>query len=249
LSPSEIHFAPITNIKTITTSHISPTTTHRIRTIKKICVSESHAQQERIQLHLTFRNFGAEEGKPPGVDENTTSFGDDVPFYIGPNWREKEQKEQLELRSVICRICGGKHYTMHCIYSSVVDQIPENKQVDPVKNKYVPPNRRGNGTALTTDVGKKASTNCLIVSNLSQQITEDEFFARFARFGKIIKVSLPRHHTTRECKGYGFVTFLKRENAERALELMDRRGYDNLIMRVAWDKQSITRLAQVKSDK
>ena len=252
LSLPEIHFEPLTNMKTITTWHISPATTHKIRTIKRFRVSESHAQQERIQLHLTFRKFGAEEGKPPGVDEKTTSFGDDVPFYIGPDWREEEQKEQVELKSVFCRICGGKHYTMHCTYSSVVDQVPADKQSAPIEKKYLHPNRRAQGTATTatTIVAKKSSTNCLRVSYLSQQITVDEFFARFARFGKIIKIFLPRDYATGEYKGYGYVTFLKRENAEKALEVMDRRGYDNLIMRVAWDERPAPSAcrAQVKSD-
>src|SRR5438876_1960028 len=89
LSPPEIHFEPLTNIKTITTWHISSTTTHKIRTIKRVHVSETHAKQERIQLHLNFRKFGAEVGKPPGVDEKTTSLADDVRFYIGPDWREE----------------------------------------------------------------------------------------------------------------------------------------------------------------
>ena len=247
LSPPEIHFEPLTNMKTITTWHISPTTTHKIRTIKRFRVSESHAQQERIQLHLTFRKFGAEEGKPPGVDEKTTFLGDDISFYIGPNWREEDDKEQLELKSVLCRVCGGEHYTMHCMFSSVENQIPTNKPAA-VEKKYVPPNRRADATAPAADVGKAVSTNCLRVSYLSQQITEEEFFARFARFGKIVKIFLPRDHTTGEYKGYGYVTFLKRENAEKALQVMDRRGYDNLIMHVAWDKRppASGRLAQGK---
>jgi len=203
-------------------------------------VSETHAKQERIQLHLNFRKFGAEVGKPPGVDEKTTSLADDVRFYIGPDWREEEQKNQLELKSVRCRICCGEHYTMHCTNQSVGKPIPETngEHLVPVEKKCIPLHRRGSEGVTTPTASDKISTKCLRVSCLSQQ----EFVARFSRFGKITRIFLPRDFATGEYKGYGYVTFHKRENSEKALEMMDRRGYDNLIMRVAWDERPSARV-------
>ena len=96
LPPPKIHFEPITNVKTITTWHISPTTTHKIRTVTGFRVPESRAQQERILLHSTFHKFGLEGGNKRGVDEKTTSVGDDIPFHLFPAWRGGERRERLE---------------------------------------------------------------------------------------------------------------------------------------------------------
>lgn len=157
----------------------------------------------------------------------------------------------MELKLVFCRICGGEHYTMHCMYSSFADHVPADKLPTPIAKKYLPPNRRAEGITATTNVAEKISTNCLRVSYLSKQITDTEFFARFTRFGKIIKKFLPRDYATGKYKGYGYVAFLKRESTEKVLEVMDRRGYDNLIMRVAWDERlpPSARLYKSKSDK
>jgi RNA recognition motif-containing protein len=83
-------------------------------------------------------------------------------------------------------------------------------------------------------------TTCLRVSCLSNQLSEEEFYARFARFGRIARTFLPKNYETGEAKGYGYVTFVRRKDAARAMEMMDRKGFDNLIMRVAWDERNLS---------
>ena len=250
LPPQQIHFEPFTNIKTITTWHTSPNTIHKIRTTKKIRLSDLHAHEERVKLHLTLRKFGAEAGNPRGASNGKiTSVGDDFPLYLGPDWREIERREQLEagsLKSVICRICGDEHYTVRCKYSSI-NPLPEPAIVQPenqsqvVQNKYIPPSLRGTTSSTHSSANSltEHAVSCLRVSHISHQITEDEFIGRFSRFGKVIRAFLPRDYTTGEYRGYGYITFLRRESAQRALEVMDRRGYDNLIMRVGWDERPL----------
>jgi translation initiation factor 3 subunit G len=236
LALPDIHFDPLTNIKTTTRCHISTQSDHKIRTTTRIRISSKHASQERILLHSTYIKFGLEDGNPRGVDKNVTSLGDDIPFYIGPDWREVKAHETLEsgiLKSVICRICRAEHYTMKCRYKHSLTPLPKGPKE---KKKYIPPNNRCpaiSGVGISVD-----KTNCLRISYLSRQITEHEFIARFAKFGKITRVFLPKDYTTGEYKGYGYITFLRRANAQRAMEVMDRRGYDNLIMRVAWDDKT-----------
>jgi len=78
------------------------------------------------------------------------------------------------------------------------------------------------------------------VSCLSNQLTEEEFYDRFARFGRIARTFLPKDYETGEAKGYGYVSFVRRKDATRAMEMMDRKGFDNLIMRVAWDERNLS---------
>ena len=248
LSPPEIHFEPHTNIKTITTWHISPSTTHKIRTIRTFRIPETRASKERILFHLTFEKFGRERGNKGGVDERTTSIGDDVPFFIGPDWREQsERMEGIDItggvgKSVVCRICQGEHFTMKCnqslllpITPSTIENLPPTPEPTP-KAKYIPPIRRGKPTTSTT----LTESTCLRISNLSKQITEQEFTSRFSRFGKIIRAFLPKDFKTGEYRGYGYIHFFKRESAEKAIEILDRKGFDNLIMGVAWDERPIS---------
>lgn len=226
LPTPEIHFDPITNTKTITTWHISPTTSLKIRTVRKFRVHPQHAQQERIRLHASFIKFGAEKGNPSGIDQTTTSLSDNIPFYIGPDWREETWKPQFQppdSKAVICRICKGEHYTMHCISKSSVP-------VEDSNDKYIPPCRR-------EELFSPNESTCIRVTGLSQQITQEDFTARFMRFGKITRVFLPRDYLTGDLRGYGYVTFQRREEAQRAMETMDGRGYDNLIMHIAWDER------------
>jgi translation initiation factor 3 subunit G len=181
-------------------------------------------------LHASIAKFGAEAN-----DDNPAevSLGDDIPFYIGPNWREqmaKEQNDSLDIKSVICRTCGGGHYTMRCTSSprSTVVEIEEPK----ITGKYVAPRLRDAGE---TGYVPEEST-CLRVSGVSLEITEQEFRDRFTRFGQVERVFLPRTFEG-EKRGYGYISFARREDAARAMEVMDRKGYDNEIMRITWDER------------
>ena len=151
---------------------------------------------------------------------------------------EKKKREDMMLKGVICRICAGEHFTMHCPSPPNLPPPPEPS----VSTKYVPPSRRG---VETMSVEKTA---CLRVSCISDQLTEEELYLRFTRFGKIARIFLPRNYVTGKGKGYGYVSFVRRKDAARAMEVMDRRGFDNLIMRVAWDERNLLSNSSTKSN-
>lgn len=192
------------------------------------------------------------------MDEGTTRWGDDVPFWLGEEWREEERRirmgsgvgvlEGLENGgAVMCRVCSGNHYTVRCV---VVP--PATLDVEPpapptatstASTKYVPPSRRSQGapsTATSSTPTADDKLTCLRVSCISYTLTEDQLYTRFVRFGRIARTFLPRNYDTGEGKGYGYVSFVRRKDAVRAMEMMDRRGFDNLIMRVAWDERNVT---------
>lgn len=49
------------------------------------------------------------------------------------------------------------------------------------------------------------------------------FTSPFSKFGKINRA---RDYTTGEYRGYGYLTFLRWESALKALEVMDRKGFE-----------------------
>lgn len=73
----------------------------------------------------------------------------------------------------------------------------------------------------------------LRVSNLSEDTTEGDLRDLFGNFGPIQRV----HIATRdngESRGFGFVNFMRKEDAERALRKLNGYGYANLILQVEW---------------
>lgn len=56
----------------------------------------------------------------------------------------------------------------------------------------------------------------------------------FSPFGSLQRVYLAKHKVTQESRGFAFVSFMSRRDAERAMEALQGYGYDNLILRLEW---------------
>jgi hypothetical protein len=84
-----------------------------------------------------------------------------------------------------------------------------------------------------------AMETTLRVSNLSKGVSEIELRELFGAYGKVSKVSLPRialPNGTKEVRGFAYITYDMKMNAERAMAALDGRGYDHLILKLEWAK-------------
>ncbi|OBZ90358.1 Eukaryotic translation initiation factor 3 subunit G [Choanephora cucurbitarum] len=117
--------------------------------------------------------------------------------------------------------------------------------------KYTPPHLRNKaaGGAPATNGGaptgesmrseqKRDDSATLRVTNLSEDVTDNDIYDLFSRFGSIARVYLARDRETNLCKGFAFVSFSEREQAERAQQAINGYGYDNLILRVEFARSS-----------
>jgi translation initiation factor 3 subunit G len=167
---------------------------------------------------------------------------------------------KLENKKVACRICKGEHFTAKCPYKDTLtplDEIPggsgaatpgrESPDILDTANKgagaaggrstYVAPALRA-GAARTSTAGStvdrpgRDDSNTLRVTNLSEDTTDDDLRELFGRFGRISRVFLAKDRETNRTKGFAFVSFYDRADAVRAMEKLDKKGYDNLIIRV-----------------
>jgi len=107
--------------------------------------------------------------------------------------------------------------------------------------KYIPPSmragaNRGPGERMGGGPGglNRDDLPTLRVTNLTEEAEEDDLRELFSRFGRVTRVFLGRDRETGACKGYAFVTFELREDADRARQKVDGMGYDNLILGVQW---------------
>ena len=72
----------------------------------------------------------------------------------------------------------------------------------------------------------------LRVTNLSEDTGEQDIRDLFIRFGNLQRVYLARNKATGQSRGFAFVSYYNRKDAELALEKLQGYGYDNLILRL-----------------
>lgn len=74
----------------------------------------------------------------------------------------------------------------------------------------------------------------LRVSNLSDDTKDRDVQELFRSFGAVQRVFLAKNKNTGDSKGYAYVSFYNRSEAEKALKHLNGYGYDNLILQVDW---------------
>jgi translation initiation factor 3 subunit G len=90
----------------------------------------------------------------------------------------------------------------------------------------------GGGDGPDAAALKRRDENSVRVSNLSEDVTEDDLHELFGAFGPVQRVFLAKDRETGESRGFAFVNFMHRDHAERAITRLDGYGYDNLILKV-----------------
>ncbi|KAI9291263.1 translation initiation factor 3, RNA-binding subunit [Neoconidiobolus thromboides FSU 785] len=220
-------------------------------TLKKEQVNKAVAQRKK------WEKFGDEKGSAPGPNLQTTSVGEQIflKLSMNQNFNEEDddskQKEQLKGKKILCRICKGDHFTSKCPYKdtlqpmdelTVASKAAESKTGDaPSGNRYMAPHlRRSGGDAPAGESlrDKRDDSASLRVTNLSEDTREGDVNELFRKFGNIQRVYLAKDHETGRCKGFAFVSYYDKSDAEKARAALDGHGYDNLILRVDWSQPS-----------
>merc|ERR1712226_783608 len=108
------------------------------------------------------------------------------------------------------------------------------------KNKpaaYVPPSlRQGKGDGKGKDDYAQQQDCSLRVTNLSEDCREGDLQDLFGQFGALQRVFLAKDMETYQSKGFAFVTYYTRKDAQRAIDKLHGHGYDNLILSVQFAK-------------
>lgn len=160
---------------------------------------------------------------------------------------------------MLCRTCGkkGDHWTAKCPYKDLTTRAEDlnfnDKTVMDNANSasssgisksgsYIPPSKRF-GADRNSSVGGSSSAmrhnnrndeNAVKVSNLSENAEEEDLRELFGAFGPLTRVHVAVDRPSGFKRGFGFVKFSHREDAERAINKLNGYGYDNLILAVEW---------------
>jgi len=82
--------------------------------------------------------------------------------------------------------------------------------------------------------GNREDLPTLRVSNISGDTQESDLRELFGNFGRVVRVYVGRDRETGAGKGFAYVSFEEKAVAQRALDKVNGRGYDNLILSVTW---------------
>lgn len=107
--------------------------------------------------------------------------------------------------------------------------------------KYVPPSMRG-GVGASRGPGESMRTTrddlpTIRVTNISEDTQEQDLRDLFSYVGRVARVYVGRDRETGAGRGFAFVSFEDKATAQRAIERMNGRGYDNLILNVGWSRK------------
>ena len=81
---------------------------------------------------------------------------------------------------------------------------------------------------------KRRDENSVRVTNLSEDVVEQDLLDLFGRFGHVQRIFIAKDRETGESRGFAFVNFARREDAQAAIDTLDGFGYANLILSVSW---------------
>jgi translation initiation factor 3 subunit G len=90
---------------------------------------------------------------------------------------------------------------------------------------------------MPEDRAREISTT-IRVTNLSEDTSEQDVRDLFLRFGNLQRVYLARNKITQVSRGFAFVSFYNRKDAEQAMDKLQGYGYDNLILRLEFAASS-----------
>ncbi|KAJ7016678.1 eukaryotic translation initiation factor 3 subunit G-domain-containing protein [Mycena alexandri] len=230
------------------------------RTLQKSVVD--HAVAERLK----WAKFGQEKGKPDGPDRATTTVGENVALKISAGNKHGAEPEKVEEETtktklakagagkVICRLCKGEHFTAKCPHKEALagledagagdDDTPAEAPAPSLgagaasgSGKYVPVWMRPGAKATPSGgAGGRDELPTLRVTNLSEDTQENDLRELFGIFGRVARVFVGRDRETGAGKGFAFVSFEERAVAQKAMEKVNGKGYDNLILSVQWSQ-------------
>lgn len=84
--------------------------------------------------------------------------------------------------------------------------------------------------------GNRDDLPTLRVTNISEDTQENDLRELFGNFGRVARVYVGRDRETGAGKGFAFVSFEDRSVAQKAMEKVHGKGYDNLILSVQWSR-------------
>eukprot|EP00123_Amoebidium_parasiticum_P022683 comp9251_c1_seq1/m.4374 comp9251_c1_seq1/g.4374 ORF comp9251_c1_seq1/g.4374 comp9251_c1_seq1/m.4374 type:complete len:293 (-) comp9251_c1_seq1:131-1009(-) len=263
--PPPVVTGPIDGIKTVVEYRINADTKKKEKITRTFRVELARRKiTPAVAARKKWAKYGDSARDPPGPNSGTTIVSDDVFLTLtsqsadldAADGADDPLKKLANQRIVTCRICKGDHFTLKCPYKdSLAPPTPaaaEEAAGKPaastaaaaagpggmVKGKYVPPSMRDGGNRRGESMKQRQVDDAATVrvTNLSEDVREPDLQDLFRPFGTVQRIFLAKDKNTNQSKGFAFVSYLRKEDAARAIEALSGYGYDHLILQVEWAK-------------
>lgn len=260
LPPTTETIDPVTGTKTIVEYKFDESGTKKIKTVRKIKRTLVTTRvSPAVAARKAWPKFGAERGNKPGPDSATTTLGEAIKLKISAVGANKEPAAESAKATVVpggrriaCRLCQGDHFTASCPYKETLggvlggdtgEEAPDRPATSSQPTgasggtgKYVPPSQRMDGSKRGDSMQKpnRDDLPTLRVTNLSEDAQDSDLWDLFGRFGRIARIYVGKDQETGLCKGFAFVSFEDRGEAERAMKKINGLPYDHLILGCMW---------------
>lgn len=220
---------------------------------------QTHKANKSMAERKRWKKFGAASRHGAGPEKSTTTVGENIVLKMTSNIDELDTADdvasgdkvasKLKDKKISCRLCKGEHWTTQCPYKDNIAALEaiglgtcteapkEEKKDDGKPAKYVPPSMRAGASSTATEgesMNKRDEGYAIRITNLSEETNEDDLTALARPFGRPLRSYLSRDRNTGVCRGFAFVNYAYREEAEAAIKSLNGYGYDNLILHVEW---------------
>lgn len=223
----------------------------RFRVTKKYKETQKSVRvNKNVEARKKWAKFGDCKGLPPGPEMNITyQTVDPIDLDLIAKKEVEPDTGSLTASSTTCRRCGESgHWTIQCPTMSGESKQDKEERVERRPRvgtsgfgggagKWVPPSRN-NGTRdySSNQYGQSEEQTGVRVTNLPEETVEQDLRDLFQRFGRITRCFMAKDKNTGLCRGFAFINFQTRQQAQEAINRLHRYGYAGLILHVEWAK-------------
>eukprot|EP00036_Acanthoecidae_sp_10tr_P011459 CAMPEP_0182926222 /NCGR_PEP_ID=MMETSP0105_2-20130417/11239_1 /TAXON_ID=81532 ORGANISM="Acanthoeca-like sp., Strain 10tr" /NCGR_SAMPLE_ID=MMETSP0105_2 /ASSEMBLY_ACC=CAM_ASM_000205 /LENGTH=307 /DNA_ID=CAMNT_0025064103 /DNA_START=64 /DNA_END=987 /DNA_ORIENTATION=+ len=224
---------------------------------RKVKVSKS------VMERRTWPKFGVAKDLPPGPDTASTNVVvDEVYLQLSSNKKLQDDAEDsgdktiANIRAALAKralkMQSGEGSSSARIGGDDGGRIASGVYVAPANRKraeeggeggpagkgaYVPPSMRPGRSGGGDSMYQRDDQHTLRVSNISENAREDDLRELFRPFGPISRCYLAMDKMTGLARGFAYINYLRREDAEKAIDALNRHAYDHLILQVEWAEE------------
>lgn len=203
--------------------------------------AKKRKEHPAVEGRKNLPKFGKVQGLEAGPEEGITVRGEEIDFQLMRRSEKQREdaiiNEELKAKSMVkaetwkstARRLGGDSS-----WDNISGKAGEGEGQGSRGNSYLAPHLRKGGFRADNE-----NTPTIRVSNIPDNTSENDLRHLFGAFGKITRLFLARDKETRALRGFAFIHYTTRSEAEAAIEKLHGHCYGRLLLQVEWAKPRV----------